>query len=300
MASGYAAFSTNIVLRVKGNIIPSCNIGEIIINTVTEGEGLYKDEYEKGRCVYRGANPNNYIEFNGELWRIISKEADGTYKIIRNEVLPEEMAFDTEGIRTSGYCSQGSAPNYGGNAWCSITHMVGSPSEFTNGTYTGSVDADSEMLTYLNGEYLDSITVNKDKIVNHSFSIGSVTWSNNDLQGQVESENRYKWNGNIGLISLSDYLGANSNMETCGTHNKNNSYYSTCGNTNWMLIKGTYWWTLSPGAVYSSTVFTVNRDGYLGRDNAHASYVVRPAVFLDSSISLSGSGTDSDPYRIIR
>ena len=66
MASGYATFSTNIVLRVKGNIIPSCNIGGIIINTVTEGEGLYKDEHEKGRCVYRGTNPNNYIEFNGE------------------------------------------------------------------------------------------------------------------------------------------------------------------------------------------------------------------------------------------
>ena len=105
MASGYAAFSTNIVLRVKGNIIPSCNIGGIIINTVTEGEGLYKDEYEKGRCVYRGTNPNNYIEFNGELWRIIAKEADGTYKILRNEALPSR-AFDSGGARTTGYCSQ--------------------------------------------------------------------------------------------------------------------------------------------------------------------------------------------------
>ena len=298
MTIGYAAFNTNITLHVKGNIIPTCNIGGITINTVTEGDGLYKDEYENGKCVYKGSNPDNYIEFNNELWRIISKEADGTYKILRNEVLPETRAFDSVGARTTGYCSQGSAPRYGCNAWSSTANMVGSPSEFTNGNYSGSVDADSEMLTYLNGEYLDSITVNKDKIVNHDFSIGGVTYGNNDLQGQITNENRYKWNGNIGLISVSDYIKANSYQELCGTVKKNNSYYPTCKNTNWMYISGTYLWTLSPNADDSDYVFHVVNAGDVGSSRARYSYSVRPAVYLTSSLSFSGSGSQSDPYRI--
>ena len=296
MAVGYAAFNTNITLHVKGNIkTPPVDIAGVDVTPVTEGDGLYEDEYEEGRYIYRGQDPDNYIMFNNELWRIISKEADGTYKILRNETLPENMTFDSRGARTTGYCSY----SYDGcNAWSSTANMVGSPSEFTNGNYSGSVDADSEMLTYLNGEYLDSITVNKDKIVNHDFSIGGVTYGNNDLQSQITSENSYKWNGNIGLISVSDYLRANSDMETCGTHSTNNSANTTCRHTNWMYISGTFWWTLSPGADSARHEFYVNFDGYLNNNDARISIGVRPAVFLSSSLSFSGSGSQSDPYRI--
>ena len=301
MTIGYAAFNTNITLHVKGNIkTKPVDIGGVKVTPVTEGDGLYEDEYEEGRYVYRGANPNNYIEFNNELWRIISKEADGTYKILRNEVLPEQKAFDSQGARTTGYCSQGSAPTSGCNAWSSTANMVGSPSEFTNESYTGSVDADSEMLTYLNGEYLDSITVNKDKIVNHDYNIGAVVYNNNDLAAQIVGEKAYKWNGKVGLISHSDYINANSNQELCGTDKIN---YEICRNNDWMYISGSYWWTLSPRADYSYIVWNVNyggtlHDGNLTDNYANFSNGVRPAVYLTSNLSLSGSGTESDPFII--
>ena len=300
MTIGYAAFNTNITLHVKGNIkTKPVDIGGVKVTPVTEGDGLYEDEYEEGRYVYRGATPNNYIEFNNELWRIISKEADGTYKILRNETLPSRP-FDSTGARTTGYCSQGNAPYNGCNAWSSTASMVGSPAEFTNGRYTGTVDADSEMLTYLNGEYLESITVNKDKIVSHNYNIGAVesSSSNVDLGTQIEGEKAYKWNGEVGLISESDYINAHSDMNTCGTHSKNNSKYTTCRNTNWMYISGTYWWTLSPHADHSNIVWFVSGDGNLNGYDARDSYGVRPAVYLTSSLSLSGSGSPSDPYRI--
>ena len=301
MTIGYAAFNTNITLHVKGNIkTKPVDIGGVKVTPVTEGDGLYKDEYEEGRYVYRGANPNNYIEFNNELWRIISKEADGTYKILRNETVTS-MAFDSAGARTTGYCSQGYAPTHGCNAWSSTANMVGSPAEFTSGKYTGTVDADSEMLTYLNGEYLESITENREKIEDHDYGIGGVTYNNNnDLQGQIASENNYKWNGSIGLISVSDYLKANSDMETCGTASTSNSAYTTCRNTNWMYISGTNWWTLSPrtDSDFAYYVFFVYKDGALScNDGANLSYV-RPAVYLTSNLSLSGSGTESDPFII--
>ena len=303
MTIGYAAFNTNITLHVKGNIkTPPVDIAGVDVTPVTEGDGLYEDEYEEGRYVYRGTDPNNYIMFNNELWRIISKEADGTYKIVRNEVLPEEMLFDENDYRdkeSNGaggtYCANSSS---GCNAWAATANMVGSPAEFTNGNYSGTVLLDSSLNTYLNGEYLNSITVNKDKIVNHDYGIGSVTYNNNDLQGQIASENNYKWNGSIGLISVSDYLKANSDMETCGTASTNNSAYTTCRNTNWMYISGTYWWTLSPYAYFSDYVWYVYSDGHLYNYNARHSSGVRPAVYLTSNLSLSGSGTESDPFII--
>ena len=284
-----------------GSILPEpegASIGGISVPTVESGDGLYEDSTRAGRYVYKGANPNNYIEFNNELWRIVAKEADGAYKIVRNEVLPEDMPFDSIGARTTGYCSQGLVPSYGCNAWSSTANMVGSPSEFTNGTYTGTVDADSEMLTYLNGEYLESITEDRDKIVSHDYNIGAVVADNEDLATQIEGEKAYKWNGEVGLISDSDYINANSDMNTCGTHSKYNSKYTTCSNTNWMYISGTSWWFLSPDADASSFVWSVGSDGRLYHYAARNSYRVRPAVYLTSNLFLSGSGTQSDPYRI--
>ena len=280
----------------------ACIIGGQQISPVTSGDGIYKDEYESGRCVYRGENPNNYIRFNNELWRIISKEADGTYKIVRNKVLPEEMPFDNDNFRdkeSNGaggtYCANSS---YGCNAWAATANMVGSPAEFTNGNYSGTVLLDSSLNTYLNGEYLNSITVNKDKIVNHDYNIGAVVYNNNDLATQIEGEKAYKWNGKVGLISESDYINANSDMNTCGTLSKYNSKYKTCRNTNWMYISGTWWWSLSPDADYSYYVWRVLNVGYLDNNSAYNSRGVRPAVYLTSSLSLSGSGTQSNPFTI--
>ena len=280
----------------------ACIIGGQQISPVTSGDGIYKDEYESGRCVYRGENPNNYIRFNNELWRIISKEADGTYKIVRNKVLPEEMPFDNDNFRdkeSNGaggtYCANSS---YGCNAWAATANMVGSPAEFTNGNYSGTVLLDSSLNTYLNGEYLNSITVNKDKIVNHDYNIGAVVYNNNDLATQIEGEKAYKWNGKVGLISESDYINANSDMNTCGTLSKYNSKYKTCRNTNWMYISGTWWWSLSPDADYSYYVWRVLNVGYLDNNSAYNSRGVRPAVYLTSSLSLSGSGTQSNPFTL--
>ena len=275
-------------------------VGGQEVDIINSGNGLYEDEYESGRYVYRGANPSNYIEFNNELWRIISKEADGTYKIIRNETLGNK-AFD--GGRETEYCSNS---NHGCNAWSSTANMVGSPSEFSSGKYTGTVEADSEMLTYLNGEFLGSVTVNHDKIINHDYNIGAVVVDNDDLTVQIEGEKAYKWNGNVGLISVSDYIKANSNQELCGTNKINYENYETCRNYDWMYINGTSWWTLSPRADTMNDVWYVYDDGSLSYAKggffgygANDSYGVRPAVYLTSSLSLSGSGTQSDPFTIV-
>ena len=288
-----------------GSYVPGVDgpsIGGQEVELVESGDGLYADEYTEGRYVYRGSNPNNYIMFNDELWRIIAKEADGTYKIVRNELLSDYMPFDEEDFRDSGsngaggtYCANSS---YGCNAWAANANLVGSPAEFTNTTQTGTVLLDSTLNTYLNMTYLKSIKTNADKIAVHTWDIGSVVVDNDDLKEQINGEKAYQWNGKVGLISHSDYIRANSNQSMCGTDKINYENYETCRDLDWMYISGEYWWLVSPDADNTFDVFYVHRDGGVSRDNAHHSDGVRPAVYLSSDITLSGSGTSSDPYRI--
>ena len=238
------------------------SIGGQPVEIVESGDGLYEDTYESGRYVYKGANPNNYIEFdNGEIWRIISKEADGTYKILKNELLPEQ-AWDTSNS----------------NNWI----------------------RPATLNTYLNGEYYNGLDSSiKDNIVSHTWGIGAVS-SNNDLAVQIASEQGTTWSGNIGLIAHSDYLRANSDMVNCGTHETTNTNYQTCRNTDWMYISGSSWWIISPRADKSFQVWVVRVGGDLISSTAFNSALApRPAAYLKSEITLSGSGTSLDPYKIV-
>ena len=124
MTSGYAAFSTNISLHAKGNIKchPEIAKDKLLKTLTTVGDGLYKDKYEAERYVYKGASPNNYIEFNNEKWRIISLENDRKIKIYKSEEF--SVPFDKEGVRD--YTSNGAGGTYcsfyyshGCNAWAS-------------------------------------------------------------------------------------------------------------------------------------------------------------------------------------
>ena len=94
-------------------------IGGQEVDIVSGGNGLYKDEYESGRLIYRGQDPNNYITFNGETWRIIAKEADGTYKIIRNDILANR-AYDEANHRSTANNSYCDNPRYGCGVYAAV------------------------------------------------------------------------------------------------------------------------------------------------------------------------------------
>lgn len=242
------------------------SIGGQPVEIVESGDGLYEDTYESGRYVYKGANPNNYIEFdNGEVWRIISKEADGTYKILKNELLPEQ-------------------------AWDS--------SNSNNWIRPATLNA------YLNGEYYTNLDLSiKDNIVSHTWGIGAPSFEDNqegEINKVIEDEKETTWNGSVGLISLSDYALANSNVASCESMMDLDMNSEMCRTTNWMYISGSYWWTISPYADDSRGVWDVRDDDYLGSHGADFSgNAPRPAVYLKFDITLSGSGTSLDPFKIV-
>ena len=241
---------------------------KLIAKAVTSGDGLYADAYEEGRYIYRGGTPNNYITFNNELWRILSVEADGTIKIIRNESIGD-MAWDTSNS----------------NNW----------------------SRPATLNTYLNNEYYNSLTdVAKEQITSGTFKIGPVTYNNANLSNTVTIENGTTWNGNIALATASEYV-RTSNNSACTSakeYNSNLSCYSNGSTHNWLTkimnsSTNKYGWLLSPNADHLSSMFFIYSGGSLSYHGAYETTPgVAPVLYLKSDITLSGEGTSSNPYII--
>ena len=283
-------------------------IGGQEVEIVSGGDGLYEDEYEAGRHAYKGANPKNYIAlgemvsgyvviYQGEdvgvffkteeeckkwltesgapsdalctltqgytegLWRIIAKETDGTYKIVENELLsnqPWDSSNSNDWARPATY------------------------NDYLNVSYYNNLD--------------DTV---KKYIVSHSWGIGAIITENNDLANQILDENKKTWNGNIGLISTSDYLRANSNIVQCGTYSLNNNNSSICKYTNWLFTDDGDYWFITPSVSSTSSVNYFNYTGKVYPNFAAAMPVKhRAATYISSSITLTGDGSESNPFRI--
>ena len=231
---------------------------------IIEDNGLEKDPYEC-RYFFTGANPNNYITFNGETagWRIISVGCDGTIKIMKTANIDASynLAWDSSNS----------------NNWA----------------------RPASLNTYLNGTYLNSLSSEaQSQIVASDYSIGVVISISNDLASQVSAENSTTWNGKIALPTVSEYLRTNLNSN-CKTLFSNNGNYETCRNTTWMSDSN-LWWTLSPSSSGSSDVFRVFSNGLVNNNFASSpDTVVRPTVTLSSEVQITGGdGSQNNPYQI--
>ena len=282
---------------------------DITDDVVTSGDGLYEDSYENGRYVYKGNNPNNYIEFNGELWRIIAKETDGTYKIIRDQ-LSENRAFDEENYRTTAnntFCDS----SYSG---CNVYGKVNGIFRLMSGQKMGTVTEDSSLSKYLNETYYNTLTSDaKNQVQTHAFNIGVVLVygggnQNNSIYSDLNGEKAFQWTGNIGLPNVTDILRANSDSRCNSAGAASGTLEQNLCISNYLVnnMSEISFWTMNgystqtyatSGAVWipyrsgNRISFSVQAPSYSGG--------VRPVLFLKSTIKITGgNGSQSSPYII--
>ena len=297
---------------------PSESIGGQDVELVESGDGLYEDSYEAGRLIYRGQNPDNYITFNGETWRIVAKETDGTYKIIRNDLLTNR-AYDERNHRSTEKNSYCTNPRYGCGVYAAVSGTFSSPS----GTQSGTVTEDSSIKIYLNDDYyVNNInSTAKGQMTSHTFNIGAVERLDqsgaeaDSIAKNIAGEKMYTWTGNVGLANVSDILKASTNP-LCKSATDNydkimqGSPVMTCdSNYLFEIPDPTGYWTINAfsreSGGTSTGAWVAERDsGIVGIAYYHAFYVdnyaPRPVVFLKSSTTLSGSGTSDDPFIIVQ
>ena len=243
-----------------------------------------------GNIRYYGADPNNYVSFNDELWRIIGvfKDIDdGTgiketrIKIARSESIGDYQ-WDVN-IQTRAWAE----PLPGSNEWPIAT-----------------------LNTYLNGTYLPSLTSDAQNM------LGDAKWN---LGGSYDYEGLYAddyytferdttvysgqsttWTGKIALMYPSDYMYA-GDLSKCSLDGYNwNDDSINCRDTSWLKNASTNQWTLSPNANRSDHVFSVYNSGYVANNGGVTnSYASRPVLFLKSDVQITGGdGSQSNPFTL--
>ena len=273
-----------------------------------DGEGLKIDNTPDQNIRYYGSNPNNYVSFNNELWRIIGVFGNNV-KLIRKDSLGE-LSWDS---------SESSVNNgWGVNEWSQSALK-----NYLNTMYYGGTS-----VTCYNGQNKKEVTcptgtideTSKALIDNHIWNTGAIEYNTRTdtlafysaergtVNGKICTGGGYcndtvkrttTWTGYVALPYVTDWAYASSES-VCETNmqkqDSSNAYI--CKNNNWMQ-RSSYTWYLSPAAYgsFASDAWVVSDVGVAYNDRAAYSFAVAPSIYLKSNVLIeSGTGTSSNPY----
>ena len=289
------------------------------IQTVESGDGLYKVEHNdlkeldsvwnKTEYRYAGENPNNYVRFNNEIWRII-----GLVNVKTDNGIEQRIKI----MRQNGIEGQKDFGNYAWDKDEDFTNnwLTSKLKDMLNETYyestngecyignNGKTSVKSICDFNENGNLpkgLDEIARNMiDKRV--IWNIG--TYNNTQIttdefyekergnfvyEGRLaewNKENDAKNNG-VGLIYPSDYgyaVGGEGRNDCL--IKKLNVFGVECSGNDW-LNRNAYQWTITPDLLDGIGIFHIRSDGNVGPNSyASGSYSVSPVVYLKSSIKI--------------
>ena len=260
---------------------------------------------------YIGANPNNYVSFNDELWRIIGvfDVDDGTgkvekrLKIIRNESI---------GAYSWDYKSDGTYENDWSKSELNNLLNSGAYYNRTTGTYYNN----STTATNIDFTTTGLTAKAKNMIGDAKWYLGGIDTYNSSTTGstiafykyergkEVYSGRNTNWTGKVGLIYPSDYGYGTSGGSTTARasclakelYNWESSAVSDCKSNDW-LLPNTWNWTITHRSSIYDLAFYVHHDGFVNNYDAPRVIDVYPTVYLNSTIKIvSGTGENNNPY----
>ncbi len=291
---------------------------------------------EAGNTRYIGKNPNNYVSFDDDIWRIIgvmknvddgSGNKEDRVKIIRSTSIGSYSWDTSESSINKGW---------GVNEWSQADLMKLLNPGYESETVGGSLYWNNKQGTCYSSNNNATTSCNftstgiKEKLKN---MLGNAVWNTgaSTTSSQIASkwyteergtrngkictsgnycndtvERTTTWTGKVGLMYPSDYGYATSGGSTTDRATCLNtdlfrwgvSSVSDCKNNDW-LFNNSYQWTISPYA-YSSRAtsgFAVYSDGSVNSSVAYRYIGVRPVGYLLSNTSIqSGDGSSGNPF----
>ena len=272
-------------------------------------DGLKKDNTPDQNIRYYGSNPNNYVLFNNELWRIIGVFGNNV-KLVRSESLGSLSWDSSESSINEGW---------GVNEWSQADLK-----SYLNTMYYGG----DTTVTCYDGQNKKEVTcptnkldeTSKSLIDKHTWNTGAIDYNTRtntlafykDERGKQTGkicnggagcndtvERTTEWTGYIGLPYATDYAYASSES-VCETNmqkqDSSNAYI--CKNNNWMQgSKWAYYFSPYAHGTFAGNAWSVSGAGYANRTYAASSRAVAPSIYLKSNVIIeSGKGTSTDPY----
>jgi len=295
-------------------------------NAYLDTTNLMNDDTVDNNLRYVGSNPNNYVTFNNELWRIVGvmnnvDDGSGNFssllKIIRDESIGE-YSWDS----SPETINQG----LGVNEW-----SVSDIKVLLNNSYYNSLENQTcyqgEKNTTVSCSFVTNGLKNSQDLIetvvwytgsndNTSFTYREIltsqfySYERGDVVGKQCSSGIYcndtvtrttRWTGNVGFLYPSDYGYATGGEERLQC--LNNYLYiweemPSCSSNNW-LSKNVNYWLITPrrDSTLPSASFCVSKNGAVQGGYAKNVNSVFPAVYLKSSLRIvSGGGTLLDPF----
>ena len=290
--------SDDVTCDIKFETIPKTYLNDYIISLSGKTQGTGQVVNENG-YRYEGKNPNNYIWFNNEYWRIIGVFDSASHgqsnknlvKIIRDDVL-DGLAWDksnTNNWNTSSLKPLLNGAYYNAQDGTNSGYCYGYSTTATancdytkRGIQSGYRGMIASVIWHLGGYSSTSATTS----AFYGYERGTTVYS-----GRPTSTTGY-----IGLMYPSDY-GYSVLSSSCARTTKLVSYDSAkCAGQSWLYGKG-YERTLTPSSLNGDFVFDLGGNGYLGSNHSNYGYGSRPVLYLYASVyKIDGVGSLENPY----
>jgi len=302
-----------------GSAINTVNIGgdtskpQVHLNAT---QGIMLDN--NGEYRYYGANPNNYVSYNDELWRIISvgnvksSKTDTTGET-RVKIVKADILTDDNGLNKYSYDSSASTVNngYGVNDWSQADLMTELNTLYFNSTsgtcYTEQSNATTTCNFTNTGLSAEARNLTADALYYlggsstylypndyYTFERGTEVYDCSTDDGACPRTTT--WTGRVGIIYPSDYAYA-TDLSVC-TKNPYKYDVINCKNNDWLLDKSNYQWTISSVSSTAYRAFGVHSSGHVyDAYMVNDAWGVRPVQYLRSEVTIvSGEGTSEKPY----
>ena len=274
----------------------------------TQGTGQVVEE---NGYRYEGKDPNNYIWFNNELWRIIGVFDESSHGQSGQNLVKIIRAYSIGGLAWDKNAV---------NDWTQSSIM-----NLLNGAYLNAEDGTDSGYCYGRSTTMVANCDYREKGINDTYKpmIENVTWylgGYSSTSATTEAFYGYErgdivYNGRptsttgyIGLMYPSDYgysVLANSCSRTTGLGSYDTA---ACGAQSWLYGVGLEW-TITPYSSLSNDdfsqllsqafTFCLPDDGSIGSTSSSNGAAARPVLYLDSSVYIiDGNGSQADPYII--
>lgn len=262
--NNYYMYSPSLNCTMGTKSYNSENLKEVLLeNVVTTGNGLYKmyDAY-----YFRGDKVDNYLVFDGALWRITKVNNDNTIRLIeagRRDPIVWDDRYNEDSLASTGI----------------------------NNFYYNSIN--SRIKDNLE-EIYNSETVFTDHgkgfIKKTSLCIGKRTNEETINDGSIECSNTID-NQYLGLLQLNEYFLASLDS------NCTNASSKACKNYNYLADFKNSYWTLTANSENTNQVFKVNNT--ILSTSAANTGMSRLVINISENTNVTGTGTEEDPYVVV-
>ena len=278
------------ITKITGTVTCDVSFNSSVTNLTTQVNNK-ATRNENGKR-YQGKNPDNYIWFNDELWRIIGNipvcltsgcaSTENRVKIIRNDSIGA-IKYDESSSTWMGSNIQ----NLLNTCYLGKTSSCDSYCYSYSTSAKGTCDYSSDGIdvTDFYGKMVEGVYFN--------VGAGDSTYKTAANYYTQEIATHASSTSKIGLMYASDWGYAIEGFT--GVLGESGSPQNS-SNKNWLFSNG-YEWTMS--AYSSSSPLRVVGRGFLTYRSASTGYAARPVLYLKSNVYVvSGKGTKVDPYRI--